>query len=287
MPRDDAIPLPHAARQPSLPVVPGELGTSLWNWRSHMIAIASILPCHTPTAARHHPLRALLLPLLAGIGALSASIPSTAQQLFVGDGGNNTVQEFNGAAGAYRGTIVASGGGGLDGPMGMIYTNGQLVVVNQNVNQPLNGEILQYDGKTGALVGKLVPASSANAPYAPRGLVRGGPDNNYYVADVGTQNGDCSNEGSVKQYNSAGAFLGNLDRSKFTGRFYPRGLVFGPDGLLYVSAMGCPYSPNPDEPNVGYVLRFNAATGTFVDQFASNQTVSDLHRPEGVTARAI
>jgi len=32
----------------------------------------------------------------------------------------------------------------------------------------------------------------------------------------------------------------------------------------------------------GYVLRFNARTKAFVDMFASNQTVHDLHRPEGL-----
>ncbi|MEX3980535.1 hypothetical protein AB4Y45_16335 [Paraburkholderia sp. EG287A] len=56
----------------------------------------------------------------------------------------------------------------------------------------------------------------------------------------------------------------------------------GPTACCTYRQWGCPYSSNPDEPNVGYVLRFNAATGAFVDQFASNQTVPELHRPEGL-----
>jgi hypothetical protein len=222
--------------------------------------------------------------MLFGLGAISASLPSSAQQLFIGDGGDNgdnTVKEFNGSSGAYRGIFVKADEG-LLGPAGMIYTNGELVVVSQNLNSNSPGEIVRFDGKTGALIGKLVPASSPNAPFAPRGIVRGGPDNIFYVAEFGTKDNDCTNQGSVKQYNDAGTFLGNLDHQKFAGAFYPRGIVFGPDGLLYVSAFGCPYSPDPNARLIGYVLRFNASTRAFVDVFASNQTIADLHRPEGL-----
>ncbi|MEX3977844.1 hypothetical protein AB4Y45_02550 [Paraburkholderia sp. EG287A] len=233
-----------------------------------------------PSTIHRHLFRSILIPTLLGIGALSASPPSRAQQLFIGDTAPsaNTVQEFNGSSGAYRGVFVPSGAAGLSGPMGMIYTNGELVVVNQNVNTPYNGEIFRFDGKTGTFIGKLVSSSDANAPYAPRGIVRGGPDDAFYVADIGS---DCTSQGNIKVYNDAGAFLGNLDRSKFTGGFFPRGLVFGPDGLLYVSVFACPTALNRDL-LAGYVLRFNASTKAFVDVFASNQTVPDLHRPEGL-----
>ncbi|WP_321899103.1 NHL repeat-containing protein [Paraburkholderia heleia] len=236
------------------------------------------LPCRKPSPISLHHFRSILVSILFGVAAISINLSTRAQELFIGDAGNNTIQAFNGSSGAYRGAFVTSGSAGLTGPAGMIYTDGELVVVNQNVNLPLSGEIFRFDGKTGMFLGKLVSASDINAPYAPRGIVRGGPDNVFYVADVGS---DCSSQGAIKLYNDAGAFLGNLDRSKFTGGFFPRGLVFGPDGLLYVSVFGCPYSDSPNT-LVGYVLRFNATTKTFVDVFASNQSVPDLHRPEGL-----
>jgi hypothetical protein len=63
----------------------------------------------------------------------------------------------------------------------MIFTSGGLVVVNQNVNTNLPGEVLQFNGMTGTFIGKLVASSDRNAPFAPRGIVRGGPDQGFYV----------------------------------------------------------------------------------------------------------
>ncbi|WP_260463869.1 hypothetical protein [Burkholderia sp. Bp8963] len=231
--------------------------------------------------------RSLLRPLLLSAVAFSAfSVdPATrAQSLFIGDGGDNSVKQFE-ANGTYVGPFVASGAAaaGLHGPRGMIFTDGQLIVVNQNVNTPYPGEILRFDGATGRFVGKLVASSDRNAPFAPRGIVRGGPDNGYYVADLGLNHGQCANQGDVKEYDAAGAFLGNLDRHAFTAEFHPLGVVFGPDGLLYVSASGCLDPTDPHfNPLTGYILRFDASTKKFVDVFASNNSVADLHRPEGL-----
>ncbi len=237
-------------------------------------------------SACRRPLLSLLLPAVIVMSAWAVSQPSTAQQLFIGDAGDNSVKHFEASDGTYLGAFVASGAAGLNGPRGMIFTDGQLVVVNQNVQTNttnLPGEILRFDGATGTFVGKLVASSDRNAPFAPRGIVRGGPGNAFYVADFGDQAGNCKNEGNVKQYNDAGAFLGNLDRSAFTAEFHPRGVVFGPDGLLYVSSSGCLDPSDPlFKPLPGYILRFNASTNKFIDVFASNATIADLHRPEGL-----
>jgi sugar lactone lactonase YvrE len=214
---------------------------------------------------------------------LMVSQSSTAQQLFIGDAGDNSVKQFN-ATGTYIGPFVTSGAAaaGLAGPRGMIFTDGELVVVNQNLNLPLSGEVFRFDAQSGIFIRKLVSSSDPNAPFAPRGIVRGGPNNSFYVADDGTRSNKCANQGDVKEYDAAGAFLGNLNRTNFKPGFYPRGVVFGPDGLLYVSARACPVSSNPHDPLVGYVLRFDPRTNAFVDVFASDATVPDLHRPEGL-----
>jgi hypothetical protein len=227
----------------------------------------------------------MLLSAAVGFSALSVSHTARAQALFVGDVGDNSVKQFD-ASGAYLGTFVPSGTAGLNGPMGMIFSAGQLTVVNQNIGtkkSSIPGEVLEFNGTTGDFIGKLVASSDRNAPFAPRGVVRGGPNHDFYVADLGLQDDKCVNQGNIKEYNDAGAFVGNLDRSAFTPEFHPRGVVFGPDGLLYVSAVGC---LNPKDklfnPLTGYILRFNARTKAFVDQFASNGTIGHLHRPEGL-----
>jgi hypothetical protein len=202
--------------------------------------------------------------------------------VFIGDAGDNSVKAFDSDTGAYHGAFIPSGTAGLKGPMGMIFTNGQLVVVNQNINTNLSGEILRFNGAMGTFDSKLVASSDRDAPFFPQGIVRGGPNSSFYVADVGIKN-QCANQGNIKEYSASGAFLGDLDDHRVTVPFHPRGVVFGPDGLLYVSAIGCldPTDPHFD-PVAGYILRFNATTRAFVDVFASNATASDLHRPEGL-----
>ncbi|AFQ51630.1 hypothetical protein [Burkholderia cepacia] len=225
--------------------------------------------------------RAILLSAVV-LSAFSVGPSARAQSLFIGDAGDNSVKQFN-ASGAYLDSFVAPAAAGLDGPRGMIFTDGQLVVVNQNLNATASGEILRFDDR-GTFVGKLVASSDRHAPFAPRGIVRGGPGNQYYVADIVGGNGCAA--GNVKEYNNNGAFVGSLTPNPqvFTDVFHPRGVVFGPDGLLYVSASGCLDTPTDPlfNPVTGYILRFNAANGKFVDVFASNATVPNLHRPEGL-----
>lgn len=242
-----------------------------------------------PPTKRRSTYRAALSSLLlsaVAFSAFSVGPAAWAQALFIGDAGDNSVKQFD-ASGTYVWPFVASGAAAarLHGPRGMIFTDGQLVVVNQNVNTPYPGEVLRFDGTTGTFVGKLVASSDLHAPFAPRGIVRGGPGNQFYVADMVGEASGCA-AGNVKEYNDNGAFLGSLtpDPRVFTDVFHPRGVVFGPDGLLYVSASGCLDTPADPlfNPVTGYILRFNATTGKFVDVFASNATVPNLHRPEGL-----
>lgn len=88
-------------------------------------------------------------------------------------------------------------------------------------------------------------------------------------------------------YDDAGAFRADMHRRRFTPEFHPRGVVFGPDGLLYVTAVGCLDTTDPlfdplTSPLIGFVLRFNPYSNQFIDVFASNASIADLHRPEGL-----
>src|SRR5439155_11453851 len=185
------------------------------------------------------------------IGAFEGALLA-GEALLIGDGINNTVARIELRSGASLGTFVLAGAGAncqIAGPRGLLCVGNLLLVVNQNVNTPYNGEILKFDLDTGAVLGKLVPSSNPNAPFVPRGLVAG-PDGTIYVADLG--NFDGIYLGHIARFNMQGQYLGNLDTSGLTVPFYPMALVIGPDGMLYVSGDGNLAQGEKS----GYVFRF-------------------------------
>lgn len=190
--------------------------------------------------------------------------------LYVGDDSDNTVKRFDAITGGFLGTFAK---GHIKGPRGLLFDReGNLLVSNQNVDKNKNGNILKFDGQTGKFLKELVPSNSNNAPFAPRGIILSS-DNILYVADFQDPNG---NPGEVRAYNGiTGVFLGVLDHSGYDGEFYPRGLVIGPDHLLYVSVV------NFSTGLGGAVLRFNLTNRTLVDVFVTSNS-DDLHRPEGL-----
>ena len=204
--------------------------------------------------------------------------------MFIGDTWDSSVKQFDANTGKFLGTFVASGTNGLDAPMGLLFSGKNLFVVNQNVGLPIAGEIFRFNRNTGTFLNKLVASDNPEAPFAPRGIITDQKEDMIYVADVGTAQGNCSNEGRIEKFNILnGKFVDNLSRSGFTKEFHPRGIVFGPDDKLYVSAIGCPIRTDPKYNNLtGYILRFDPKKQRFVDIFASSDTISDLHRPEGL-----
>jgi hypothetical protein len=102
-----------------------------------------------------------LLMLTVGLSITTptnADDSQTADSLYIGDGGDNSVKRFDANSGAYQGDFILPGspGGRLIGPRGLIFTGGVLDLVNQNVNQNPNGEILQYQRDTGDFKDALV-----------------------------------------------------------------------------------------------------------------------------------
>src|SRR5262245_24857900 len=186
------------------------------------------------------------------------AVPSTADILYVGDAGNNTVQRFDADTGASLGTFVDNSKS-LKGPRGMIFDgDGHFLLANQNAGRGKTGEIMRYDAGTGVFQGSVVPFQDANAPFAPRGMVL--KDGIIYVAnlqDSDTLKSGIAPNGSIRRYDaSTGAYLGNLTPpTGLTGQFNPRGIVFGPDGKLYVAVF------DSSNPAAGYVLRFNLKAG--------------------------
>src|SRR5262249_33761448 len=104
-----------------------------------------------------------------------------------------------------------------------------------------------------------------------------------FVADVLAADGS---PGRIAIYDAdSGKFKGELVPSPtvFAEQFNPRGVVFGPDGNLYVSVF------NTTNPRAGAVLRYGPATGAWSvvatnngDGIADPGENQSLHRPEGI-----
>jgi streptogramin lyase len=226
-----------------------------------------------PPTPRHRPLLEVLEDRV---------VPSTAARdsLFIGDSKDNTVRQFDAATGSYQSTFVASDSGGLTGPRGVLFDHSHnLLVVNQNVDLPIKGDVLRFDGRTGALLNQVISPSDPHGPFAPRGIVLG-PDDTLYVADIVAP--DNLSDGKIEEYQynettGTATFKAEIDHpAGFTGQFHPRGLVFGPDGMLYVATRNVPDATG------GAILRFNPKNGAFLGTFVNSNATNDLNRPEGL-----
>jgi hypothetical protein len=247
-----------------------------------------------------------------GIALWVVGTNARADSLYIGDGSKtgvgdtapNTVKRFDAQTGQYLGVFVTSDSSGtgqgqpIIGPRGLIFSQGTLVLANQNVDQIPNGTILSYNGTTGAFLRALVPATDPNSPVAPRGIVlQGGTqDGNsqgqnmpimaeggvLFVASDESED-PVTGEGKLRAYTKFGNFISELaGPSNLAGHFFPRAVVIGPDGMLYVSnAPSGPFVPVPDQLG-GQVLRYDPNKRVFKDIFVSNANYSDFNRPEGL-----
>jgi DNA-binding beta-propeller fold protein YncE len=146
-------------------------------------------------------------------------------------------------------------------------------LVDQNVGQPTNGEVLRFNGVDGSPDGIVVPDSTA--PLAPRGAVLSPDRQVLYVVDMGDFGPEVP--GSISRYNAAtGALIDQLATPGLDVGYHPRGLVFGPDGMLYASN----FEP-PSADASASILRFNPASGEYLDEFVTRNS-APFFRGEGM-----
>jgi hypothetical protein len=245
------------------------------------------------------------LALAAALGlpvafSLATAAPAYADSLYIGDANDNTIKSFDASTGNYLGIFVNHNGcpsnppsspptGCLYGPRGLIFDgSGHLLVIDQNVNLGIPGAVYEYSAQTGAFVKPLVPYTNPDAPPAPRGVVlyHNMMGNALFVASLQGVAGSAPciqgappGTGCVQAFNASnGTFLRFLlPPEELAASFHPRGVVIGPDRLLYISN-----APNLSGVD-GQILVYDPGQGTFQGIFSSSDTCRcDLNRPEGL-----
>ncbi len=134
-----------------------------------------------------------------------------------------------------------------------LLNGGHLLIADYNANC-----VRRYDEATGAFVDVFVPEGSGgiNQPW---GVLYGPNDRNLYVSTG--EFGPPSKVKAALRYNgTTGAFIDHFttDRSLKS----PRGIIFGPDGDLFIADRVIPF---PD----GRVLRYDGRTGAYEGEFVT------------------
>jgi len=169
------------------------------------------------------------------------------------------------ATGTLLGTFVTGGSGGLNGPdLGATFgPDGNLYVPSF-----YSGDVLRYNGTTGAFMDKFIAAGSGGMSQPRQILWR---DGKVYVTS--------DNGNSVLRYNaSTGAFIDTFVTSGSGTLFGATGMVFAGDSLYIASSRN------------NRVLKYSANTGAFQSSFATtglNGPVSLLVVPEPTSLLAL
>ncbi len=177
----------------------------------------------------------------------------------------DTVKRFGAITGKYQGVFVQPAAGGLHGPRGLIFNyRGDLLVSNQNVNldPPLPGDVLRFDGRSGAFKNELVAISDPNAPVSPQGIASSEDGRHLFVTDLGETHQNYCHQAHSRCLPHTEGSSPNLippPGKLAADSYHPRAVVIGPDRRVYVSNM--PNYPVPGAAGTGgQVLRFDQKT---------------------------
>ena len=119
-------------------------------------------------------LAAAFVVTLSGCGGGDDPVPPA--PLLVGNTRGNNVVSIDRQTGAYLRDFIPAGSGGLTDPDDLTFGPDGNLYVSSGSNT--GGQILRYDGKTGAFLGVFAQSASLKRPYGNAF----GPDGNLYVA---------------------------------------------------------------------------------------------------------
>ncbi|XGV97425.1 MAG: PEP-CTERM sorting domain-containing protein [Leptolyngbya sp. BL-A-14] len=192
----------------------------------------------------------LHIPALFSIFTLISLAASKAEAaLLIGNSDSNSIIVFDESTGTFQGNFVTPGLGGLRAPDDLTIGPDGNVYVSSGGNSGLNlfdptypqdSAVLRYS-PTGSFLGVAASGSGLTRPYGNAF----GPDGSLYVSSFRTN--------EILRYNPiTGAFLGvfasdnNGGFGSLNGLNGPNGLLFGPDGSLYVTTEGTANDANGD-----------------------------------------
>lgn len=176
---------------------------------------------------------------------------------YVGARSLGAILRFNGQTGDFIDEFIPSEL--VDFPRGFVFGSDGNFYLGNGADPTTGGgggTVIQYDG----LTGEVLNSNFVNDPELSPLDVINGLDGNIYVSSE-FPFGQENSVGTVRVYDiDAGVLLDVLDAgvdAEGVPRLdAPRGLGFGPDGNLYTSSTG-----------TGSVVRFDGATGDFIDVF--------------------
>ncbi|MEO1007928.1 MAG: GC-type dockerin domain-anchored protein [Planctomycetota bacterium] len=191
---------------------------------------------------------------------------------FIGSRDDGTVIEIDGADGMQIGPVFDPVAADIEFPRGFVFLpDGDLVIGNgalaPSAGGTGGGTLLRIDGDTGAITTLVdnttdpAPGAVIDADLSPLDVILS-PDATQIVLSSEAPFGDPDAVTSVRTYDpDTGELLAVFDPGidPDTGERFllaPRGMGFGPDGLLYVSSTGA-----------DTIVRFDPATGELVDKF--------------------
>ena len=178
------------------------------------------------------------------------------QSIYVSSGDTDSILAYDVEEGEFLRVFAEDEA--LDEPEGLVFgPSGNLFVTSRT------NEVLEFDGETGDFIGVF---ASGNGMFDPAGLAFGGADNDLFVSSGDPEEGG---ESQVLRFDGVtGAFEAVVDEGNSGGLNNPEGMVFGPDGLLYVNSGGD-----------NQVLRYDPATNEFVDVFVTEEDNGGLSDP--------
>lgn len=182
--------------------------------------------------------------------------------VYVASAYTDEVLRYEASTGNFVDVFVTANSGGIDHPDGMVFADPQgQGRLDLFVTGWLSHSVVRYHGVTGEPLGTYISTNSGGLSY-PFALAFGPADNYVYVTSAGTN--------EILKYDAeTGAYVGAAVTTELD---YPRGLLFGPDGLMYVS------SGDDDR-----IVRFTS-DGTFVDDFVPAGR-SELDNPRSMVFR--
>jgi outer membrane protein assembly factor BamB len=177
---------------------------------------------------------------MAAFGTAALLVSPAHGDLFVSSFTQNSVRRYDENTGAFIGTFISAGLGGLSGPhRGTFGPDGNFYVASAN-----NDRVLRYHGSTGAFIDVFASAPQLDYPVD----VQWGPDGHLYVSSQ-------LNDSIVRFHGSTGAFLDVFVAASSGGLDGPSGIGFH-GGDLFVAGRFNTAGQN-------HVYRYDGTTGAF------------------------